>query len=146
MRLSASDSLFLLLSSDEIVIIVYIEDILIMGDNNRIDILVNEHRHFFVITDMGRPTHFLGVKISFRSDVIFLSQTAYIRKVIKMANMTNSKPAKHPLPMSHPLHEDIMKPSHENIKEMEGIRFRSVLEALSYFRLQLVPIFLLLSV
>lgn len=82
-----------------------------MGDSNRNDTPVNKLHQFFVITDQERPTHFLGVKISFKRDGIFLLHAAYICQFIQMANMTNLKPTKHPLPMSQPLHEDIAEPS-----------------------------------
>lgn len=138
-RSSASDSLFLLLSDESIIILVYVDDILIMGQQSRINDVISRLRQLFVITDLGKPSHFLGIKLEFRSDGIFLSQPAYIKKVIEMANLTESKPTKYPLPMSHPLYESIIVPSKEDAAKLNGIPFRSVLGALLYLATRTRP-------
>ena len=138
-RSSASDSLFLLVSSQSIVILVYVDDILIMGNDTDIEEMVVKLRKLFEITDLGRPSHFLGVKMEFRAEGIFLSQSAYIQKIVQMANLVEAKPTKYPLPMAHPLYDEAVEPSPEDISKMENIPFRKVLGALLYLSTRTRP-------
>lgn len=110
-----------------------------MGDEVRIEEMISKLRKLFVITDFGRQTHFLGVKITFRTDRIFLSQLAYIQKVIQMANMADAKPTKYPLPMSHPLYRNIIDPSPEEGAKMKLLHFELSLVHYCIFRLELAP-------
>ena len=72
------------------------------------------------------------VKIEYRPDGVFLSQSAYIRRIVETANMSSAKPSKTPLPMAHPLYEYLTDLSEEEEKEMKNVPFRKVLGALLY--------------
>ena len=136
---TASDCLYMLLSSDSIVLLIYVDDVLVMGSDDAIDQLVRKLSTVFDITDLGRPTHFLGIKFEFREDGVFLSQSAYIDKIIDISNMTTAKPIQHPLPLSHTLYEKITDPTPEEQATMETVPFRKVLGSLLYLSTRTRP-------
>ena len=51
---------------------------------------------------------------------------------METANMTSAKPANNPLPLAHPLYEELVDVSKEEEKEMKSVPFRKVLGALLY--------------
>lgn len=118
--------------------LVYINDILIMGKAFEVEWMVKTLGKIFSITDLGRPTHFLGVKIDFWIEGIFLSQLAYI-KVTQIANIVDSKPTKHTIPMSHPLYDVTRIPTPEETEQMKEMPFRRVLRGLIYLSTRTLP-------
>lgn len=77
-----SDSLFLLLSTIGLVMLVFVDKVLIIGKALEVERMVKTLGKVFSISNVGKPTHFLGVKIDFRSNGIFLSESADTKKVI----------------------------------------------------------------
>lgn len=51
----------------------------------------------FPITDLKTPHYFLGMKIKFRTDGIYLSQQAFMERLLERFNMTECKPTKTPM-------------------------------------------------
>lgn len=56
-----------------------------------------------------------------------------------MANLSDAKSTKYPLPMSHPLYDDVIDPSPEHTAKMDGLPFRRVLGALLYLSTRTRP-------
>lgn len=135
----ASFCLYMLLSPDSIVILVYVDDVLIMGNDVAIDQLLKTFSTVFSITDLGRPSYFLVVKFDYRKDFVFLSQSAYIDKIIVISNMVSAKPAKYPLPFSNTPYLKIVAPSSEEQDFMDTVPFRKVLGSLLYFSTRTRP-------
>ena len=103
-----------------------------VGSDETIEKILGQLEIIFTVTNLGKCSHYLGVKIEYRSDGIFLSQSAYIRKIIATAKLTTAKASKTPLPMSHPIYEKIVKQTKKEEKEMDNKLFRNVLGALLY--------------
>ena len=70
---------------------------------------------------------------------MFLSQKPFAEKIVELAGMTNAKPAKYPLPLSHPLYDEKTTPSEENLTAMQGIPFREVLGSLLFLATRTRP-------
>lgn len=69
----------------------------------------------------------------------YLSQSAYIDRVVQMANLVDSKPTKYPLPMSHPLYDDVIDPTPQENQQMKDVPFRRVLGGLLYLSTRTRP-------
>ena len=138
-RSSTSDCLFLFCSKDNVILLVYVDDVLLFGMDEDIERISKRLSEIFTVTDLGRCTHFLGVKVEYRDDGVFMSQSAYVQKIIEYANMSNAKHTKYPLPLSHPLYEEVSDLSPAETVEMEGIPFRKVLGALLFLSTRTRP-------
>ena len=55
---------------------------------------------------MGELTFFLGLQVSQRKDGIFISQTKYVKDLLKKFGMEDSSPAKTPMSTATKLDED----------------------------------------
>jgi len=119
--------------------LVYVDDILLIGDENQLEMVISKLEELFTITNLGRPRYFLGVKIEFRTDGIFLSQSSYTQKIIEMANMCDAKPTLYPLPLSHPLYEEVKDLSTNDTQAMKMVPFRKVLGALLFLSTRTRP-------
>lgn len=79
-------------------VLLYVDDIIMAGNNEQElldlrDALIQE----FPITDLKTPHYFLGMKIEFRTDGIYLSQRAFTERLLERFNMTECKPTKTPM-------------------------------------------------
>uniref|UniRef100_A0A803NSI7 Reverse transcriptase Ty1/copia-type domain-containing protein n=1 Tax=Cannabis sativa TaxID=3483 RepID=A0A803NSI7_CANSA len=88
----ASDqSLFIRVTSQScIYILVYVNDILIMGsDNNLVEKLIHELSSTFSLKDLGTVDYFLSIQVTHTSAGILLTQTKYLQDLLTKANMHN---------------------------------------------------------
>ena len=120
-------------------LLVYVDDILVVGDGAAIQDVKERLSSLFTVTDLGACTHFLGIKIERSAKGMFLSQKPFAEKIVELAGMTNAKPAKYPLPLSHPLYDEKTTPSEENLTAMQGIPFREVLGSLLFLATRTRP-------
>ncbi|GJU28271.1 retrotransposon protein, putative, ty1-copia subclass, partial [Tanacetum coccineum] len=92
--------------SNVVFLILYVDDILIMGNNIPILKEVKDyHGKCFSMKDLGEAAYILGIKI-YRDGskrLIRLSQSAYIDKILKKFNMHNSKKGCLPMEVKHEL-------------------------------------------
>lgn len=86
----------------------------------------------FTTSDLGKCTHFLGLKVDRKADGMFISQSAYAEKIVETAGMEESKPVSCPLPLSHPLYEDREEPSVEEKTFMRREPYRKILGSLLF--------------
>lgn len=138
-RSSSSECLFLLCSSVTVTLVVYVDDVLLFGKDEDIESVARKLKKIFTVTDLGRCSHFLGIKVDFRQDGVFLSQSAYVQKIVEAANMSSAKPSKYPLPIGHPLYEKVVDLTETEATEMESIPFRKVLGALLFLSTRTRP-------
>ena len=91
----------------KISLIVYVDDLIIAGNNEfeleKIKIALTRK---FSMTDLGELNFFLGIKIERKEDGMYLSQTAYLKNLLKRFNMENCKPSKTPMEVKPPAEED----------------------------------------
>lgn len=84
---------------DKVIIICYVDDLLIFAENQ--DIVDNLYRTLekqFRVKDLGRPTRFLGLNITYNSDRrISFSQEQLVNKLLEETGMDGSKPVGSPI-------------------------------------------------
>ncbi|GKE27550.1 retrotransposon protein, putative, ty1-copia subclass [Tanacetum coccineum] len=116
-------------------LILYVDDILIMGNN--IPMLQNVKsylRRCFAMKDLGKAAYILGIKIyrdrSWR--LIGLCHSAYIEKILKRYHMENSKRG------SIPMHEKLRLSKSQGaltpaeLKRMQNVPYASVVGSIMY--------------
>lgn len=89
----------------DVYLALYVDDGLLMCRSLEIiDKILKEFRSCFEIT-IGDGSCFCGLEISYPADnEIFVSQTAYVNRVVEKFNMSNSKTSSVPFNPGSPLH------------------------------------------
>ncbi|XP_070675610.1 uncharacterized mitochondrial protein AtMg00810-like [Malus domestica] len=81
-------------SSGKHVVLIYVDDLIITGDNeSEIDALKRSLHYTFSIKDLGRLKYFLGIEMVTSHKGLFLNQRKYIVDLLTEANLTDCKPA-----------------------------------------------------
>ena len=70
-----------------IYIIVYVDDVLIIGKPNGIRETKEAFKKLFTVTDLGLCRYFLGMKFEYGHDGLLLSQAGYAERIIECDNM-----------------------------------------------------------
>ncbi|PKU83759.1 putative mitochondrial protein [Dendrobium catenatum] len=105
------------LPDSSLFILIYVDDILITGNNITTinDLLATLHSQF-ALKQLGQINLFLGIQVSRTAFGFFLHQEHYAEKLIQEAGFTNSKPcptpitptSRHPPHNSEPFHDPSM--------------------------------------
>jgi len=98
-RQSKSDySLFIENYKGIIFLVVYVDDIVITGNNEEIiSILKTKLDTLFKLKDLGNLQYFLGIEVSHSEQGIYLSQRKYIMDILSANGLLGSKPSSVPL-------------------------------------------------
>ncbi|KAG6512389.1 hypothetical protein ZIOFF_030500 [Zingiber officinale] len=98
-RSSADSSLYVRLGSvDKLVVLIYVDDLIITGNNNdSIAQLKMQLQQKFPIKDLGSLKYFLGIEMETSRKGLFLNQRKYILDLLQDAEMLHTKPAATPL-------------------------------------------------
>ncbi|XP_040364487.1 uncharacterized mitochondrial protein AtMg00810-like [Rosa chinensis] len=93
-RSSADSSMFVRSgSSGRLVVLVYVDDLIITGENEEeINTLKKSLHHKFSINDLGVLKYFLGIEMATSSKGLFLNQRKYLMDLLEEAEMMDSKP------------------------------------------------------
>ncbi|XP_024200104.1 uncharacterized mitochondrial protein AtMg00810-like [Rosa chinensis] len=82
----------------KLVVLVYVDDLIITGDNmDEIKSLKATLHNTFAIKDLRPLKYFLGIEMDQSSNRIFLNQRKYVVDLLDKAGMMDSKPARTPL-------------------------------------------------
>lgn len=127
--------------------ILYIDNILLIGNNVRMLNLVKEWLSFsFNMKDSGEATHILGSKLmqNCKQRILGLSQTLYIDTILAKVSMQDSKRIfyfRHEIPLS----KDQSPKMTNEIERMKMVPYASAVGSLMYamYALDLTPILLL---
>lgn len=125
----------LFLREDGISLLVYVDDMLILGkDTSEMIGIEEEISKHFLITSLGEVTHFLGMKIERDSDGLYhLSQAAYLNRLFVRFSMTDCKSSLIPLdPAYLTTDDDTEKLGDENM-------YRNLIGALLYVAVMTRP-------
>jgi Reverse transcriptase (RNA-dependent DNA polymerase) len=78
---------------------VYVDDVLILGENkNQLDTVFKELAKHFEATNKGFPKSFLGLNVIPNSkNCITINQTGYVDKILKRFNLNEARTVKSPL-------------------------------------------------
>lgn len=81
-----------------ICILVYVDDLLIIGSDNAMIAKTKEYLHSTIhIKDLGTLKYFLGLEIARNNTGICLHQRKYTLDIIKDTGLTNAKPSAIPI-------------------------------------------------
>ena len=98
-RSHADSSLFVRIGSvGKLVVLIYVDDIIITGDNiDEIHTLKHSLHQQFAIKDLGVLKYFLGIELATSPKGLFLSQRKYVIDLLQEVKMMDCKPTRTPL-------------------------------------------------
>nr|GEX73649.1 retrotransposon protein, putative, Ty1-copia subclass [Tanacetum cinerariifolium] len=111
---------------DVVFLILYVDDILIMGNNiPRLKEVKDYLGKYFSMKDLGEAAYILRIKIyRYRSRrLIGLSKSAYIDKILKKYNMHNSKKGYLPMEVKHDLSNELCASTPEELAYMKKVPY-----------------------
>ncbi|XP_019414307.1 PREDICTED: uncharacterized protein LOC109326098 [Lupinus angustifolius] len=94
------NSIFISLTSTyQLFVLVYVDDIIITGSlNSKIHALVDKLNTAFALKKLGNLDYFLGIEVKHLKDgSLFLTQTKYIKDLLRKATMESAKPSITPM-------------------------------------------------
>ena len=95
------------IGSDVLIILVYVDDILIIGSNNvYITEVISQHSSEFALKDLGDFNYFLGLEVTPSVEGLHLSQTKYVGDILRKAHMLGSKGCNTPISVVDKLQKD----------------------------------------
>jgi hypothetical protein len=125
---SADNNLYIKVTQDSILLIeVYVDDIIFGSDDDRLSQKFAKDMHNeFEMSLLGELSFFLGLQICQRNQGIFISQTKYIREMLKRFRMEDCKPVNTPMQTSCKLRKD------DDSKSTDQRQYRSMIGSLLY--------------
>src|SRR5664279_1876932 len=85
-------------SNGTTIVLVYVDDIIITGDNqNEIEGVKRNLKQKFEIKDLGKLKYFLGIEIAHSTKGLFISQRKYVLDLLKETGKIGCKPAITPI-------------------------------------------------
>ena len=80
-------------------ILIYVDDLIIMGDSNKLlNDLIKALNSEFALKDLGTLSYFLGVEVSYPTNGgMFLSQAKYITDLLQKTKIFDAKPISTPM-------------------------------------------------
>ena len=121
--------------NDFVILLLYVDDMLIVGqDASEIDNLKRELSKSFAMKDLGLAKHILGMKISCdrKSEKLWLSQEAYVERVLERFNMSKAKSICSSLTGHFKLSSEYCPTSEKEKQEMKGVLYASTVGSLMY--------------
>lgn len=80
---------------NELYLLLYIDDIILAGNNkDELNSIRKMLSLEFEMTDMGKLRSFLGIKIEFTTDGMFLSQKVYTKNLLRRFGMESCNPTR----------------------------------------------------
>ncbi|KAL3642739.1 hypothetical protein CASFOL_013554 [Castilleja foliolosa] len=112
---------------ESIIILVYVDDIIITGDNDtHIQVIIDQIGKCFSLKDLGRLNYFLGVEMIPTENGYFLNQQKYIEGLLEKVGMKGAKGLSSPMVTSPPLSKFKGNPV------TDATLYRSMVGALQY--------------
>jgi hypothetical protein len=110
-----------------IIVIIYVDDLTVIS-NSKVETkkLKEGLQKIMILRDLGNLSYLLGIQFKTTEDILEMSQTYYIKKVLKTFNMTNCKPNRIPLQTNY---KDVVK---TNAKSNTIFPYRKAIGALQY--------------
>ena len=110
---ASTNCLFKSTGATPVFVLVYVDDLLIVGAPKGVAQVKAELAKKFTTTNLGPCTHFLGIAVDRSDKGIFLSQKPFTDNLVEFAGLTSAKPTQTPLPLSHCLYEKTEEPNVE---------------------------------
>ena len=103
---SPSDhTLFTLRQGNDILcLLVYVDDILVVGNNTDLCTIFKQYLHTcFQLKDMGPLKYLLGIECARNQEGMFLCQRKYVLHILDDIGPSSGKPVDTPMPQNHKL-------------------------------------------
>jgi hypothetical protein len=125
---SADNNLYIKVSQGNILLVeIYVDDIIFGSDDDRLSQkFAKDMQNEFEMSLLGELQFFLGLQIHQSNQGIFISQTKYIREMIKRFRMEDCKPIITPMKTSCKLSKD------DDSKSIDQRKYRSMIDNLLY--------------
>jgi hypothetical protein len=125
---SADNNLYIKVTQDSILLIeVYVDDIIFGSTDDRLSQkFAKDMQNEFEMSLLGELSFFLGLQIRQSNQGIFISQTKYIREMLKRFGMEDCKPVTTPMQTSCKLRKD------DDSKSTDQRQYRSMIGSLLY--------------
>ena len=108
-------------NNDTTIVLVYVDDIIITGNNyEKIDNVKKHLKENFEIKDLGRLKYFLGIEIAHSTKGLFISQRKYTVDLLKETEKLGSKPVSTPIDSNCKLNFEDGEPL-ENINQFQRL-------------------------
>ena len=115
---------------DRAYILLYVDDILLTASSPRLrETIASKLKQEFEMSDNGKLTYFLGVKVDHKAGGMFLSQSSYAKEILLRANMQDCKPIATPVDLKSKLSAT------DGDKVDDPTLYRSIAGALQYLTL-----------
>ncbi|KAI3720027.1 hypothetical protein L6452_20934 [Arctium lappa] len=121
-------------TSGYVIIVVYVDDLNIIGTNKEIHEVIVLLKEEFEMKDLGRTKYCLGLQIEHMHNGILVHQSNYVEKVLKRFNMDKANPLSTPMVVrSLNIDNDPFRPCEEN-EDVLGpeVPYLSAIGALMY--------------
>lgn len=122
-------------ANDFIILLLYVDDMLVVGQNvGRIASLKQQLSKTFSMKELGPAKHILGMQIvrDRKARKLWLSQEAYIKKVLQRFNMEKAKPVSTPLALHFKLSKEQCPSTIEDKERMKNVPYASAVGSLMY--------------
>ena len=86
-----------------LIIIVFVDDIIFEGNDEASDKFLEDMKNEFEMSMIGEMKFFLGLKIVQNKEGIFISQTKYLKDLLKIFGLEKCKPIGTPMVTGHKL-------------------------------------------
>jgi hypothetical protein len=125
---SADNNLYIKVTQGNILLIeIYVDDIIFGSDDDRLSQkFAKDMQNEFEMSLLGELSFFLGLQIHQSNQGIFISQTKYIREMLKRFRMEDCKPVITPMQTSCKLSKD------DDSKSTNQRQYRSMIGSLLY--------------
>ena len=124
-------------NSSILVVILYVDDVLWMGNNTELlQTLKSKFMKIWECRDLGQVSEYLGMKIvrDRRNQLLTIDQIDYAMKVVKRFGQENAKPARTPLPAGY-----VPKPNDGTATSEQRSYYQSIIGSLLYLTLGTRP-------
>lgn len=116
---------------ENIYLVLYVDDALIMGTNEQVDTLIQNLYNVFQVKKMTKIQSFLGMQFEFKENYIKVHQTKMIEKLLKEFEMEQTKPIATPMDVNFHISEE------EEI--LQNVPYRRLICSLMYISITTRP-------
>jgi phosphoribosylformylglycinamidine (FGAM) synthase PurS component len=127
-----SDNCILVNLEIKVFISVYVDDLLVIGNSESVEGIINELKNKFETKDLGEVSFILGIKIERLKEEIKMSQGNYIQDTLEKFGMKDCKFVATPLEVGVKLSKEDEPKTEEEREEMKKIPYREVIGSLNY--------------
>jgi hypothetical protein len=107
---------------------VWVDDLLIVGEPDRVDAFTVEIKKEFLMEDLGQPKRIVGIDVEVTETAIVLHQETYAKKVLNRFKFEESSPKKTPMEVKLKLTKEETQDAEEN----RNFPYRSLVACLLY--------------